>query len=210
MTISESSISSGPLLQVHENTAIVGAHGKDEVGTDSGAAYVFVRNGAIWTQQAKLTHRDAVPGDLFGFAVSVYGDDAIIGAHQSDAAGPDSGAAYLFRRNGGRWTQDLQLLPNDIGVGDEFGYSVNMTKGAAIIGAPKEDRNLDDMGAAYIFVETRNTWVQQAKLSAADSEGGDEFGSAVAIHEDTAIVGAWKDNHPLPEDPACRSESTGE
>lgn len=191
----------GSAVAVYENTAIVGAHGKDEVGTDSGAAYVFVRNGASWTQQAKLTHQDAVPGDLFGFAVSVYGDDAIIGAHQSDAAGPDSGAVYLFRRNGGRWTQDLQLLPNDIGVGDEFGYSVNMTRGAAIIGAPKEDRNLDDMGAAYVFVATRNTWVQQAKLSAADGEAGDEFGSAVAIHEDTAIVGAWKDNHPLPEDP---------
>ena len=191
----------GSAVAVHEDTAIVGAHGKDEVGTDSGAAYVFVRNGASWTQQAKLTHQGAVPGDLFGFAVSIYGDDAIIGAHQSDAAGPDSGAVYLFRRTGGRWTQALQLLPNDIGVGDEFGYAVNMTQGAVIIGAPKEDRNLDDMGAAYVFVETRNTWVQQAKLSAADSDAGDEFGSAVAIHEDTAIVGAWKDNHPWPEDP---------
>jgi hypothetical protein len=187
----------GSAVAVHENTAIVGTHGKDEVGADSGAAYVFVRNGAAWAQQAKLTHRGAVPGDLFGFAVSVYGDNILIGAHQSDAAGPDSGAVYLFTRNGGRWTQDLLLMPNDIGIGDEFGYSIDLTKSAAIIGAPKEDRNLDDLGAAYVFVETRDSWVQQAKLSASDGDAGDEFGSAVAIHEDTVIVGAWKDNHPL-------------
>ena len=187
----------GSAVAVHENTAIVGTHGKGEVGADSGAAYVFVRNGAAWTQQAKLTHRDAVPGDLFGFTVSVYGDNVLIGAHRSDAAGPDSGAAYLFTRNGGTWTQDIQFIPNDIGIGDEFGYAVNLTKGAAIIGAPKEDRSFDDIGAAYVFVETRDSWVQQAKLGASDGETGDEFGSAVAIHEDTAIVGAWKDNHPL-------------
>ena len=189
----------GSAVSVHGDTAIIGAHGKDEGGTDSGAAYVFVRSGASWTQQAKLTHQGAVPGDLFGFAVGVYEDNALVGAYRSDAAGPDSGAVYLFRRNGRTWTQDLLLIPNDISIGDEFGYSLNLTKGAAIIGAPKEDRSLDDLGAAYIFVETRDSWVQQAKLTASDGESGDEFGSAVAIHEDTAIVGAWKDNHPLPD-----------
>ena len=70
-----------------ENTAIIGAYGKDEVGVDSGAAYVFVRNGTSWTQQAKLTHQNAVPGDEFGFAVAVYGDNVLVGAHLSDAAG---------------------------------------------------------------------------------------------------------------------------
>ena len=191
----------GSSVSVHGDTAIIGAHGKDEVGTDSGAAYIFVRSGATWTQQAKLTHQGAVPGDLFGFAVGVYEDNALVGAYRSDAAGPDSGAAYLFTRNGRTWTQDLLLIPNDISIGDEFGYSVNLTKGAAIIGAPKEDRHLDDMGAAYVFVETRDAWVQQAKLGASDGDTEDEFGSAVAIYEDTAIVGAWKDNHVSDADP---------
>ena len=197
----------GSAVAVHGDTAIIGAYGKDDSGTDSGAAYVFVRSGASWTQQAKLTHRGAVRGDLFGYAVGVYEDNALIGAYRSDAAGPDSGAAYLFTRNGRTWTQSLLLLPNDISIGDEFGYSVNLTKGAAIIGAPKEDRHLDDVGAAYVFLQTRNAWVQQAKLGASDADTGDEFGSAVAIHEDTAIVGAWKDNHPLADihdDPALQ------
>ena len=190
----------GSVVSVYGDTAVVGAAGKDEVGTDSGAAYVFVRNGGTWTQQAKLVPQDAVPGDLFGFAVSVYGEHILVGAYQSDAAGPDTGAAYLFTRNGARWTQDLQLLSNDISVGDAFGYAVNLTDGAAIIGAPKEDRHIDDAGAAYVFVQTRESWVQQAKLTAKDAEAEDEFGSAVAIHEGTAIVGAWKDNHPLLDD----------
>ena len=189
----------GTAVAVHADTVIVGAHGKDEAGTDSGAAYVFVRNGDVWTQQAKLVPEAGVVDDLFGFAVSVYGDHALVGAYQSDAAGPDTGAAYLFTRNAGQWTETQQFLSNDIGIGDAFGYAVNLTAGAAIIGAPREDRDRDDAGAAYVFVETQDLWVQQAKLTATDAEIGDEFGSAVAIHEDTAIVGAWKDNHPLPD-----------
>ena len=187
----------GTAVALHEDTAIIGAHGKDEASEDTGAAYIFVRNGGSWTQQAKLTHQNAVPGDQFGRAVAIYGDSALIGAHRSDATGPDSGAAYIFTRTGGTWRQDFQLIPNDSGLGDEFGYAVDLTNGVAIIGAPKEDRREPDMGAAYVFVETRDAWLQQAKLAATDAEAGDEFGSAVAIHEDAAIVGAWKDDHPL-------------
>ncbi|MXZ00101.1 hypothetical protein F4Y93_05445, partial [Candidatus Poribacteria bacterium] len=190
----------GTAIAIHENTTIIGAYGKDEGGVDTGAAYVFARSGTSWTQQAKLTHRNAVSGDLFGFAVAVYGNNALIGAHGNDATGPDSGAAYIFRRSGNTWTQNAQLIPNDSGLGDEFGFAVDLTNGIAIIGAPKEDRNETDMGTAYIFVETSEAWVQQAKLTAAETEAGDEFGSAVAIHEDTAIVGAWKDDHPVSSD----------
>ena len=189
----------GTAVSIHENTAVIGAHGKDEDSVDAGAAYIFVRNGVSWIQQAKLTHQNPVPGDQFGHAVAIYGDNALIGAHRSDATGPDSGAAYIFTRNGGTWNQDFQLLPNDSGLGDEFGYAVDLTDGVAIVGAPKEDRSEPDMGAAYIFVETRRAWLQQAKLIATEAEAEDEFGAAVAIHEGTAIVGAWKDDHPAPE-----------
>ena len=187
----------GTAVAVHENTALIGAHGKDEGAEDSGAAYIFVRNGVSWIQQAKLAHRNAVPGDQFGYAVAIYGDNALIGAHRSDATGPDSGAAYIFTRNGGTWNQDFELIPNDSGLGDEFGYAVDLTNGIAIIGAPKEDRSEPDMGAAYVFVETRTAWLQQSKLTATEAEAGDEFGSAVSIHQDTAVVGAWKDDHPV-------------
>ena len=190
----------GTAVAVHENSAIIGAHGKDENSVeDSGAAYIFVRNGVSWIQQAKLAHQNAVPGDQFGRAVAIYADNALIGAHRSDATGPDSGAAYIFTRNGGTWSQDFEIIPNDSGLGDEFGYAVDLTNGVAIVGAPKEDRSEPDMGAAYIFVETRTAWLQQSKLTATEAEAGDEFGAAVAIHEDTAIVGAWKDDHPVAE-----------
>ena len=190
----------GSTTAIHENTAVIGAYGKDEVGTDSGAVYVFVRSGNTWTQQAKLTPRDAIQGDHFGFSVAAYGDTVLVGAHLSNAAGPDSGAAYLFIRSGATWREELQILPNDISIGDEFGYAVDLTKSAAIVGAPKENRHQENMGAAYVFVETRETWAQQAKLIAADGETDDEFGVAVALHEDTAIIGSWKDDHPPVDD----------
>ncbi len=189
----------GSSVAVHENTVVIGAYGKGDAGPDAGAVYVFVRNGTNWAQQAKLTHRNALQGDLFGFSVAVHGDTVLAGVPLSDATGPDSGVVYLFTRSGNSWGEELVLIPNDIGVGDAFGYAVALTEDAAIIGAPKEDRREEDMGAAYIFVKTNTTWVQQAKLAAVDGEAGDEFGSAVAIHEGTALVGAWKDDHPLGE-----------
>ncbi len=189
----------GKAIALHDNTAIVGVAGKDEGAEDSGAAYVFIRNGTNWTQQAKLTHSDAVPGDRFGFSVSVTGDNILIGAPLSNTAGPDSGAAYLFTRNGLSWNEEFKLIPNDTGVGDAFGYAVELDENTAIIGAPKEDRREEDMGAAYIYVKTQAGWVQQAKLIATESSAGDEFGAAVAIHENTAIVGAWRDDEPLSE-----------
>jgi len=83
------------------NTAIVGAHGVDPGGTtDAGAAYIFIRSGGTWTQQAKLTASDKAAGDYFGISVSLSSDGstAIVGARQADPGGlADAGAAYLVQ-----------------------------------------------------------------------------------------------------------------
>ena len=58
------------------------------------------------TEEAKLTASDAAVGDVFGFAVSISGNRAIIGAHQDQEAGPLSGSAYIFRRDGTTWVEE--------------------------------------------------------------------------------------------------------
>ncbi len=195
----------GASISIDGNSVIVGAHGRDDSGSDSGAAYVFVSDGARWTQQAKLTANDAVTGALFGFSVSISGDTAIVGAYQNDVAGPDSGAAYIFTRNGTRWTQQVKLSPKDAEIGDEFGYAVSIIANYVIVGAPKDDHLGIDAGSAYIFVYNGANWIQQAKLTATDAASGDEFGASVAMSGDYAIVGAWKDDQPVADnrdDPA--------
>ena len=190
----------GATVAIDGNTAIVGAHGRDETGLDSGAAYIFVRNGTAWTQQAKLTVNDGLEGDRFGFSASISGDTAIIGAPGHDAIGIDTGAAYLFVRSGGVWTHTAKLSAEDAAIGDEFGHAVDINNQNIISGAWKDDHAGIDAGSAYIFVLTRLGWVQQAKLLASDAETDDQFGVSVSISGDTALIGAWLDNHPVSPD----------
>ena len=84
------------------NTAIVGARYEDTGGADAGAAYIFVRSGSTWTQQAKIQASDKEASDDFGFSVSISGDGntAIVGASSEDTGADRAGAAYIFVRSG--------------------------------------------------------------------------------------------------------------
>ena len=78
--------------------ALIGAYTEDNVGTDSGSAYVFKYNGTSWEQHYKLTASDGTAGDFFGFAVSVSpdGTTALVGAYNDDDKGSNSGSAHIF------------------------------------------------------------------------------------------------------------------
>ena len=182
----------GSSVALNADTAIIGARFEDENGNDAGAAYIFVRDGSSWSQQAKLTPDDADGGDRFGASVAVSGGRAVIGAWGDDDNGSDSGAAYVFVHDGGgSWSQQAKLTANDGGAGDEFGFSVAMAGGTVIVGASLDSDNGSDAGSAYVFVDAGNgTWDQQAKLEPADAADADRFGTSVGIAGDLVVVGA--------------------
>lgn len=190
----------GAAVAIDGTTAVIGAFGDDSAGEDSGAAYIFTTNGTNWVQEAKLTGGDTITQNLFGFSVSISGDTAIVGAHQHDAAGPNSGAVYVFTRSGARWTQLNKLHPIDAGIGDEFGYAVAIHDNLLVVGARKDDHAEIDAGSAYIFIHSDGEWIQDEKIVADDAGIADEFGAAVAINGNRVLVGAWKDDHPLLRD----------
>ncbi|NQU06025.1 MAG: FG-GAP repeat protein, partial [Calditrichaeota bacterium] len=97
----------GRSVSISSDYAIVGAVEDDDDG--AGSAYIFIRNGADWTQQAKLTADDAAVRDYFGCSVSISGDYAVIGANDDDDGGEVSGSAYIFVRNGADWTEQAKL-----------------------------------------------------------------------------------------------------
>jgi hypothetical protein len=138
-------------VSVDGDTALVGASGDDDAGFSSGSAYVFTRSGTAWTQQAKLTAADAASGDQFGYAVSVDGDTALVGARFDDDAGSFSGSAYVFTRSGTVWTQQAKLTAADAAGGDEFGWSVSVDGDTALVGAYLDDDGGTDSGSAYVF-----------------------------------------------------------
>ncbi len=184
----------GYSVAISGDTAIVGAYGDDDAGSASGSAYVFVRSGTTWSQQAKLTALDAAASDQFGYSVAISGDTAIVGAYLDDDAGSASGSAYVFVRSGTTWSQQAKLTASDGAASDLFGYSVAISGDTAIVGAYGDDDAGSDSGSAYVFVRSGTTWSQQAKLTALDAAAVDCFGYSVAISGDTAIVGAYLDD----------------
>jgi hypothetical protein len=181
----------GVSVAISGDTAIVGARYDDDAGDRSGSAYIFVRNGTSWTQQAKLAASDTAAGDEFGLSVAVSGDTAIVGARYDDDAGDRSGSAYIFVRNGTSWTQQAKLTASDAAAGNEFGVSVAISGEVAIVGAWRDDDAGDASGSAYIFVRSGTSWTQQSKLIASNTAAYDNFGVSVAISGDTAIIGAF-------------------
>ena len=173
------------------HTAIVGAPSDSHAGAKAGSAYIFVRSGDIWKQQAKLAAPDPEDKDAFGFAVSIDRNTAIVGVPMDDDAGNDSGSAYIFVRDGVAWRQQAKLAPQDLVGFDAFGGAVFVHGNTAIVGANGHSHNgLRFAGAAYVFVREGTTWVEQAKLTADDAASSDSFGKSVALFNDTIVVGA--------------------
>ena len=177
----------GGSVSVSGDTVAIGAFAENSV---QGAAYVFVRSRAAWSQQQKLTASDGAPNDWFGYSVSVSGDEVLIGAEWKTVhSNVGQGAAYVFVRTGGVWSQQQKLIASDGAPQDQFGVSLSLSGGTAVIGA--FDKN-GYQGAAYVFVATAGVWSQQQELTASDGVAQDEFGFSVSVSQDTAVIGAFR------------------
>ena len=172
------------------DTAVLGAVGGTTMGTDSGAAYVFVRSDGVWTQQAKLTASDGGAGDKFGSSVAISGDSIIIGAPSDTPNGTNSGSVYVFTRIGEAWTEQAKLTGTNLSVNSMFGWSVAIEDDTAAVGALNDEANGARTGAAYAFIRTDGVWVQQSRLTSSDAASEHTFGRSVALSGHTLTVGA--------------------
>lgn len=199
-----------------EDSVATGVNGNatDNTATDSGAAYVFVRSAGVWLQQAYLKASNTTAGDHFGHSVSVSGDTIVIGArredsnasgvngNQLDESATDAGAAYVFVRAAGVWSQQAYLKASSPDAGDEFGYAVAIDGDTIVVSAEYEDSNasgingnsaddsLGESGAVYVFARVAGAWSQQAYIKASNPGGNDQFGYAVALSSGTLAVAA--------------------
>jgi hypothetical protein len=134
-------------LDVHEQKIVVGAPAFS--GSGSGAAYVFESTGSGWAETARLSAPDANAGDNFGYWASIHGPWAAVGARYADAQGADSGAAYLYRKVDGNWEFDTEVLPGQLGPGDQMG-NVSVDGSTVAIGVIGDDDAGTDAGAVYV------------------------------------------------------------
>lgn len=198
----------------------IGGNQASDAASSSGAVYVFLRTGSVWTQQAYVKASNAETLDVFGSSVSLssdgntlaagaYGEDSAaagVGGDQSNNAASPSGAVYVFSRTGSVWTQQAYVKASNTAVGDYFGRSVSLSSDGNIlaVGAHLEDSAATDLGgdqesnaaensgAVYVFSRTGSVWSQQAYVKSSNTGVGDGFGNSVSLSSDgvSLVVGA--------------------
>lgn len=183
-------IAFGSDVAISGNTIVVGTSivfVSSTTSANSEAAYVFVRSGETWTQQQKLTASDGAPGEAFGSTVSISGETIVVGAPFHGT--PDRGAAYVFARAGGAWSQQQKLFAPNPGQNEtHYGYSVAASGDTVIVGAPRYGSG----GQIHAYVRSvaePTTWVLQQIISANDTNICDAFGLEVALSGSTLIAG---------------------
>ncbi len=146
---------------------------------------------AVSAMSTKLIPDDGSAGDKFGDSVSISGDLVVIGSPSDDDNGADSGAVYLYNRNGGQWEFDRKLVASDGMAGDKFGDSLDADDVHIVVGAWSADSGeIENVGVAYVYHWNGTNWIEEARLMADDMAEGDRFGYAVAISGDRIIIGA--------------------
>jgi hypothetical protein len=159
-------------------------------GADGGAAYLFQLEDTLWVQKEKLTIISTATNPTFGYAVSILGDYALIGASGDQNDLVVSGAAYIFNREGEDWRQTAKLTDQAGFDGEELGFSVALSQDFALLGARLDNDNGGSSGSVFVFSGEGSDWYEQTKLVASDGNAGDMFGYSLAMNNEEVVVGA--------------------
>ena len=203
------------------NARGIGGPQTNDDAEDSGAVYLFARTGTTWQQQAYVKASNTDAGDQFGWSVTVSDDGTtmVVGAstessnargvngNQADNSAANAGAAYVYTRTGGTWTQTAYLKGRQTDAGDLFGFCVDLSADANTLavcgydedgGVPGVNGNESDnskagSGCVYVFVREGGTWRQTTYLKQSNlNHPQDAFGSTIALSGDgrTLVVDA--------------------
>lgn len=216
------------------NILAVGASGEDSSATgidgdqsdnslgNSGAVYVYTRNGTNWAQQAYIKASNTDAGDQFGNSISLSSDgltlavgsndeqsNAIgLNGDQSNNAAEGSGAVYVFTLNGAAWSQQSYIKASNTESFDQFGYNLSLSgdgntlavgargenSNATGIGGDESDNSASSSGAVYVFIRSGASWAQQAYVKASNTGVYDRFGFNLGLSDDGDTLAVGADN----------------
>lgn len=214
---------------IWEQSGSSGVNGsQDDTFTDVGAVYAYVRSGTTWSQEAYLKPHNPSQSDWFGNAISLDGSTAVVGAFWEDGNSTgvngmdtgivaDSGAAYVFERSGTTWAQTAYLKASNSEAGDEFGRHVLVSGDTIVVGSLEDSLTTGvngnqfsnaatDSGAAYVFGRSGTSWIQEAFLKPCNTHTNGRFGSALAMHGESLLVGS-EGEKSIGQGPGCAPNS---
>ena len=193
----------GKSLAIDGNILVVGAPNEASNGSNpsdnslshSGAAYIFEKQNNAWVQTAYLKAQNPHVNDEFGVSVAVDNGVVAVGAHGDDNIVPDSGAVYIFEKQGGVWTQTAYLKASDPSDTAVFGASVSIESDILVVGAPAEKYDTNTWsGSAYIYKKVNGSWNEVTKLTATYRGHTEVFGYRVKINNGTVLIAAPGDD----------------
>ncbi|MGY3570229.1 FG-GAP repeat protein [Vibrio paucivorans] len=207
---------------IHEGSSATGIDGDqtDNSASNSGAVYLFRRNGNVWAQQAYIKASNTDEGDQFGSSLAlsadgntlavaaIYEDSSATGINddQINNSSEKSGAVYVFRFEKENWSQQAYIKASNTDEGDEFGYSLSLSadgntlaagtqyeeSSATGINGDQTNNSAYASGAVYLFRYDQERWFQQAYVKASNTDAHDNYGISVSLNAngDTLSVGA--------------------
>ncbi len=190
----------GEHVALSGNTLLVSAAWDDDGGSGTGSVYVFTNDGTGgWSFQQKLHASNASDYDMFGSAVAIDGDTAVISADGYDAS-PElsfAGMVYVFTRDGsGVWSEVQSFTAPQASLGDgPFGQVVAVNNETMLVGNDFDDEAGINAGAVYLYTrDGSGVWSLQQKLLASDGVEGDYFGQSIDVEGDNLAIGAYGDD----------------
>ena len=186
----------GNSVGISGDYAIVGAYADDEDGmTDNGSITFFKRNTTTgaWESQGKLIDMNGFNSNYFGHAVSISGDNAIVGIPRDDnGLQIENGSALIYARNTttGVWQEQGKLYNANPETDDNFGTSVCISNDYAIVGTSRDDENGSiDNGSVTIFKRFETVWYPHQKFNNPGQTGnGTRFGFCVTIGSNNRFI----------------------
>ena len=178
-------------ISIHAGTIAIRARPKDSQSPDSRSIYVYIRNEGVWALQARIEPSDTISNGIDRNGIRIHADTIVMGSSSDDDNASQNGAAYIFTRSNGEWTQHSKIFADDEpGHNTRFGSSVAIEGDIIAIGsgAPNEQQQND--GSLYIYKRKQSTWEPQQRIVRAWRQSATGFGKTIEISGDQIIAGA--------------------
>jgi len=165
------------------------------IGSNEFDDYIILASGMF---NLKIQASDKYSQGFFGNSVAMNssGSKCVVGAYKQYTGGIFTGAAYVFAKSGGTWSEEIKFAATDSpAAGDEFGYCVDMSANGDVV-IVSAQKKTNGQGAVYVYDKSGGSWVLKTKLTASNPSNDDWFGISCSISPDgnTIIVGATGDD----------------
>ena len=175
----------GNSIALEGNELAIGATGVDSTaGFGTGAAYVYVRSGSVWSQQAKLIGSLTHSADQLGRAIAISGDRMTV-----SSLGGATGTVYAFKRTGLVWSQEAHMTPPNPAQSSHFGESMDMTASGGRLVIGRDAAGAGVGGRVGVYERVNNQWSLAHDLISPENSNSYDFAIGCAVDGDTVVVG---------------------